>query len=182
MPDLNFLTYNATDAACTLEIQQSIWDDLAPDYKPAYDMTLDLLEPLMFMMTRGIKVDFAALEETKVDIVQQAKEKQEELNRLAGRELNVNSSKQMQQYFYVEKGIPPYYNEGQVTCDDLALQRIARGTAQRAGLREASLVQEIRGLQKLHGTYLDIDFDPDGRMRCSYNPRGTKFGRLSPER
>ncbi len=26
---------------------------------------------------------------------------------------------------------------------------------------------------------MDIEFDQDGRMRCSYNPRGSKFGRLS---
>ena len=32
---------------------------------------------------------------------------------------------------------------------------------------------------KLKGTYLDITFDADSRMRCSYNPRGTKFGRIS---
>lgn len=179
MPSPEFLTYNGLDSACTMEIHDSIWEDLTPDFEPAYRMTLDLLEPLMFMMTRGIKVNFTELEATKVDILQQAKDRQEELNKLAGRELNVSSPKQMQQFFYVERGIPPYYNEGKVTVDDSALQRIARGTAARPGLREARLVQDIRGLQKLHGTYLDIDFDADGRMRCSYNPRGTKFGRLS---
>jgi DNA polymerase I-like protein with 3'-5' exonuclease and polymerase domains len=40
-------------------------------------------------------------------------------------------------------------------------------------------VQEIRGLQKLYGTYLNLEFDADFRLRASYNPRGTKFGRLS---
>ena len=32
---------------------------------------------------------------------------------------------------------------------------------------------------KLKGTYLEIVFDKDDRMRCTYNPRGTKFGRIS---
>ena len=142
-------------------------------------MTQALFEPLMFMQARGIRVDRAAMDSTKVDILKTAAEKQEELNKLCGRDLNVNSSKDCQRYFYIELGIPPYYNEGSITVDDLALQRLARGTAKRPGLRQAKLVQEIRGLQKLHGTYLDIEFDADGRMRCSYNPRGTKFGRLS---
>ena len=176
----SFLTYNALDAACTTEARDAFWDDLAQDgYQPAYDMTVALYEPLMFMQTRGIKVNFEELTATKVDILASAASKQEELNKLCGRELNVNSSKDCQAYFYVERGIAPYYNEGRVTVDDLALQRMSRGTTKRPGLREAKLVQEIRGLQKLHGTYLDIEFDADGRMRCSYNPRGTKFGRLS---
>lgn len=179
MPNNDFLTYNALDAACTLEIHNACWSDLHPSYEPAYQMTIDLFEPLMFMQTRGLKVNMTALEATKVDVLKSAGTKQEELNKLCGRTLNVNSPKDCQNYFYIELGIPPYYNEGSVTVDDLALQRLARGTAKRSGLRQAKLVQEIRGLQKLHGTYLDLEFDADNRMRCSYNPRGTKFGRLS---
>ncbi|HEX6826453.1 MAG TPA: DNA polymerase [Nitrospiraceae bacterium] len=179
MLDHKLFEYNSLDAACTLEAKEKFWPDLADGFLPAYDMTLDIFPVLTFMMTRGIKIDMAALETTRHDIVRQAALKQEELNQLVGRELNVNSTQQCQKYFYVELGIPPYYNDGKVTTDDLALQRLARGTAKRPGLRAAKLVQDIRGLQKLHGTYLDIEFDPDGRMRCSYNPRGNKFGRLS---
>ena len=175
----DFLEYNCLDAACTLEACNAFWPDLYPDFGPAYDMTLALFPVLQFMQTRGIKVNRAALKETQTEILQTAATKQEELNKLCGRILNVNSPKDCQTYFYVELGIPPYYNEGSVTVDDLALQRLARGTAKRAGLRQAKLVQDIRGLQKLNGTYLDIEFDADDRMRCSYNPRGTKFGRLS---
>ena len=177
--DSKFLEYNALDSACTLQCHNAFWTDLSPDFDPAYKMTIDLFEPLMFLQTRGIKVNMSEMEATKKDILASAATKQEELNQLCGRELNVNSPKDCQAYFYIELGIPPYYNEGSITVDDLALQRISRGTAKRAGLRQAKLVQEIRGLHKLHGTYLDIEFDPDHRLRCSYNPRGTKFGRLS---
>ena len=175
----DMLHYNSLDAACTLQCHHAFWHDLAPDFLPAYDMTVALYEPLMFMQTRGIKVNMEQMAVTKAEIIKSAAGKQEELNRLVGSELNVNSPKECQQYFYIELGIPPYYNDGSITVDDLALQRLSRGTAKRPGLRQAKLVQEIRGLQKLHGTYLDIEFDNDSRMRCSYNPRGTKFGRLS---
>lgn len=174
-----FLRYNALDAACTKQCHDSFWPDLSQGFEPAYQMTIDLLDPLIFMQTRGIKINLESLQETKLDILRTAGEKQEELNKLCGRELNVNSPKDCQTYFYVELGIPPYYNDGSVTVDDTALQRLTRGTAKRPGLRQAKLVQDIRGLQKLHGTYLDIEFDSDSRLRCSYNPRGTKFGRLS---
>lgn len=176
----DFLTYNALDSACTKQVHDAFWQDLEPHgFLPAYQMTVDLLPVLMFMQTRGVKVNFPALEATKTEVLKSAAEKQEELNRIVGRELNVNSPKDCQAYFYIELGIPPYYNEGKITVDDLALQRLSRGTAKRPGLRQAKLVQEIRGLQKLHGTYLNLEFDADGRMRASYNPRGTKFGRLS---
>lgn len=177
--DAQFLRYNALDAACTLQIHNEIWDSLEEGFLPAYDMTVALFDPLIFLMTRGIAVDFEAMNETKAEITKSINEKQIELNLLCGRELNVNSPKDCQTYFYVELGIPPYYNNGAVTVDDTALQRLSRPTAKRPGLRQAKLVQDIRGLQKLYGTYLDIEFDEDRRMRCSYNPRGTKFGRLS---
>lgn len=175
----DFLTYNALDAACTLECHNAFWESVLQGFEPTYNMTVALLPALMFMQTRGIKVNLAAMELTKQEILTTAAEKQAELNQLCGRELNVNSSKDCQSYFYVELGIPPYYNEGRVTINDSALQRLSRGTAKRAGLRQAKLAQDIRGLQKLYGTYLDIEFDADSRLRCSYNPRGTKFGRLS---
>jgi DNA polymerase I-like protein with 3'-5' exonuclease and polymerase domains len=177
-----FLWYNALDTTCTFEIRDRIWPEfLATENDFAYNNTIGIYDPLIYMMTRGIKVDFAALEITRRQVIEDRDRAQEELNVLCGFELNVNSPKQCQQYFYITKGIKPYLNHktGNVTTDDLAMQRIARGVSGRSGLREASLVQDIRGLQKLLGTYLDIAFDADGRMRCSYNPRGTKTGRLS---
>ena len=174
-----FLEYSALDSACTIEAHNAFWGDLSQGFEPAYDLTVKLFPVLMYMQTRGIKVNLNELETTRTHILQSAAEKQEELNKLCGRELNINSPKDCQTYFYVELGIPPYFNNGAVTVDDMALQRLTRGTAKRPGLRQAKLVQEIRGLQKLHGTYLNIEFDADSRMRCSYNPRGTKFGRLS---
>ena len=50
----------------------------------------------------------------------------------------------------------------------------------RKGVKEADYVLQIRRLSKLRSTYLDPQkVDPDGRMRCAYNPVGTLFSRLS---
>lgn len=174
-----FLEYAALDAACTLEVHNGFWQDLGK-FKTAVDLTMRLFPVLMFMQTRGIKINKTALHSTRKDVAEDVAKKQEELNLLCGRSLNVNSSKDCQNYFYNELGIKPYSNkEGNPTVDDKALQRLVRGTAARPGLRQAKLVQEIRGLQKLSGTYLNLEFDADDRIRCSFNPRGTKFGRLS---
>lgn len=183
--DSTMLHYNALDSAVTLQCRDGFWEEVQNGYRPAYDMTLRLYEPLQFMMTHGIRVDRPAMLSTQTEIKKREAILQAELDTLCKRHLNVASPKDCQTYFYVEKGIPPYWSRpkpgvaSHVTTDDLAMVRIARGTASRKGLREANLVQQIRGLRKLNGTYLEIEFDSDGRLRCSYNPRGTKFGRLS---
>lgn len=178
--DENFLRYSGLDSCCTLEAYQAFWPNLEPTYVRANELTMNVLPSLMFMQTRGIKINRAALNETKTDVLAAAAEKQKELDELVGRPLNVNSPKACQAYFYDELGIPAYRNkDGGRTLNDLALQRLVRGTVSRPGLRQAKLVQDIRGLQKLYGTYLNLEFDKDDRLRCSYNPRGTKFGRLS---
>lgn len=177
--DQDFQAYGALDAACTLEIKNGFFHELG-QFKTAYDMTLNIFPVLMFMQTRGVKVNKKNLDQTKIEILADKKLKQQELDELCGKPLNVDSPKQCQTYFYETLGIKPYLNkQGKPTVDDLALQRLVRGVVGRPGLRQAKLVQEIRGLGKLYGTYLDMEFDADGRMRGSYNPRGTKFGRLS---
>lgn len=180
--DNNFLLYNALDSACMLEIHNHIWPELEKGgYDKTYQMTLDLFPILTFMQMRGMKVSHELLSETKTEVLEQAATKQAELDKLVGHPLNVNSPKACAQYFYGELGIPSITSRKtkNVTTDDEAMQRLARGKVGQPALRQAKLVQEIRGLQKLYGTYLNITFDPDGRMRGSYNPRGTKFGRLS---
>jgi len=181
MHSQKFLEYNALDAACTLEIQQAIWETLEKEqYMQTYNLTTRLFPVLMFMQTRGIKVDQERLQKTRTFILKTQEEKQNQLNALCGRPLNVNSSKDCQNFFYIERSVSPYKNKaGNISVDDMALQRIARGTANRPGMYEAKLVQEIRGLAKLYSTYLTIEFDQDERLRASFNPRGTKFGRLS---
>lgn len=180
--DEQFLRYSALDSACMMEIHNKFWDDIAEEgYTKTYDMTMALMPVLSFMQYRGMKVNHKLLSETKQEVLQSAAEKQQELDALVGHPLNVNSSKQCANYFYVELGLPAIFKPKTkaVTTDDQAMQRLVRGKAGQPGLRQAKLVQEIRGLQKLYGTYLDIQFDEDDRLRGAYNPRGTKFGRLS---
>src|SRR3990167_7510458 len=185
------LRYNAKDCYITYECADKFMSELnkpaslnQPTFKPTYNHTIELLAPLIYMMARGIKVDHDRLRDTRIRIESRIQELQSDINKLCGRDINPQSSKQLKEYFYVEKGIHPYTKlnakkESVITVDDKALQRLARGTSARAGLREAKLIQEYRKLCKLKGTYLEIKFDDDSRMRCSYNPRGTRFARVS---
>jgi DNA polymerase I-like protein with 3'-5' exonuclease and polymerase domains len=179
------LTYNALDCAVTWQCADGFFHEIDDGYQETYDHTIDLYNPLMYMMSRGIRVDHNRLKETRSKIEQKLVEIEKDITERCGRWVNPNSPKEVANYFYVEKGISPYtkYNKktgkSAVTTDDKALQRIAKGTAARKGYFEAKLMQDYRGLRKLKGTYLDITFDKDNRLRCSYNPRGTRFGRLS---
>jgi len=179
------LTYNALDCAVTWQCADGFFDEIENGYRKTYDHTIDLYQPLMYMMTRGIKVDHERLAGVKKDVDRQLLALTEQISERCGRWVNPNSPKDCQVYFYIEKKIPPYTKwnpktkKSTITCDDKALQRIFRGTSARKGLYEAKLMQNYRTLNKLKGTYLEIVFDKDDRMRCQYKPRGTKFARLS---
>ena len=185
------LGYNAKDVIVTYDCANEFMGELdkpaAPNrntFRETYDHTISIYEPCMYMQSRGVRIDLEALEREKINVGRRIDELHLDINRLCGREINPNSSQQLQKYFYIEKGIHPYtklnnQKQSVITCDDKALQRIARGTSARAGLREAALIQEWRKLSKLKGTYLEMRFDSDNRLRSSYNPRGTRFARLS---
>lgn len=179
--DSNSLYYNAMDSTVTYRVMTKFWRELyTKGHESTYNSTIDLYGPLAYIMTRGIRVDIENLRSEAKRVELEIIEKQKELDSIVGRPLNFNSPKQVQAYFYIEKGITPYTNdEGRPTSDDKAMARIARGTASRQPYREAKLIQELRGLSKMKGTYLEIEFDDDGRFRTSINPRGTKFGRIS---
>src|SRR6185437_686487 len=171
-----FWTYNAKDAAVAFEIWEELQPELA-DYWDQYERTLGNFSPLIYMMVHGIRVSKERLQQTKKDAEALLAEKEAELKSIAEWDFNPGSPKQCQEYFYGTKDIKPYTSikTGGVTTDDKAMARIAK----RYNLPEARLVQEIRGLRKLIGNYLEVRYDADERVRCSYNPRGTTTGRFS---
>lgn len=173
-----FWLYNARDSVVAFEAWIELEDEMEKTgFRHTYDMTIEDFPALLYMMTRGLLVDRERLAKTAEDVRTRIYERQAELDALCGRPLNVSSPKQCQQYFYVEKGIKPYISRstGSITTDDKAMARIHR----RFKLREAKLVQDIRADRKLLSTYLEVVIDPDGWLRCFYNPRGTWTGRIS---
>ena len=142
----------------------------------AYERQIKLIGPLSYMMERGIRVDKEGMDRASKDARLEASELTEQVYSITGRQFNLASPQQVAEYFYTEKGIPPYLNaKGNPTVDEEALTRIAN-----KGFREASMILEVRRLEKKASTFLNIDnVDSDGRMRCSYNPVGTRFSRIS---
>lgn len=148
----------------------------------ALDRQTKLIQPLTYMMEHGILVD-------KIKMREWGKEKEKEIEEISeaiysyiGRKINLSSPKQLVEYFYNEKGYKAYFkrdkktNQQKVTVDEDALKHLVSTHADPV----AKLMLSIRELSKLSSTYLNLEkVDPDGRMRCSYNPVGTKFSRIS---
>ncbi len=171
--------YNGLDSIVCVESFHKIIDDVIRlDNLLAYERQLSIIGPCTYMMERGICVDMDGLRAERLAMEKEVEFKRAELQRAAPN-LNPNSSKQLQEFFYILKGFPIYKNkEGKATCDAMALKRIAR--QKRDGANVAKLILEIRKQEKIISTYLaDVKFDDDGRIRCSYNPAGTTFSRLS---
>lgn len=140
-----------------------------------YQEQARLIEPLVYMARKGMRVDQEGMLRDKDRTEAAIKEKEQELWDLVGYQINPRSPQQLANYFYIEKGHPPYKTKGRVTTDKTALVRLAR-----KGFKEAELIGELRSLEKRAGTYLaEHKISQDGRMRCYYNPAGAETGRLS---
>lgn len=172
--------YNCLDSAVCAEAFPKIMQDLvALDNVAAYERQLSIVEPCCYMMERGISVDMAGLQAERERMRKEVEMKQAKLAELAPG-LNPQSPKQLQQYFYGTLGIKPLVNKKrQISVDGDNLKRIARRKGE-PGSEEAKLILDIKKNQKLISTYMeDVKFDKDNRIRCSYNPCGTTYSRLS---
>ena len=168
--------YNATDAIICSEAMPKQMEELGRlNDVSIYNNQVSIIGPLVYMMERGIKINIKGMEKLRSDYEQRINDNQLELNKLVGEPLNAKSPKQLKDYFFGKKNIQPYKVKGAITYNDDAMKRLAR-----RGFKEAEYIQNIRRYTKLRSTYLDpAKIDDDGRWRCSFNPAGTRFSRLS---
>ena len=169
--------YNSKDVAVLHEIfpkELKMLED-RKQYQ-SYLRRTKLLTPLAYIQERGIRVDLEGLTtqskqtSTEIDILQAS------FDTLTGGGINPRSPQQLIQYFYNVLGNRPYLSRstGKPTVDANALKRLAI-----KGVEAASVLQRMRKLAKLKGTYYDVKLDPDQRLRGFINPAGTKTGRFA---
>lgn len=172
--------YNGNDSLSVCEAFPKIMADLVQmDNTAAYERQLSIVQPCCYMMERGIKVNLPGLVAERKKMEASAQMMRQELAELAPG-LNPQSPKQLQDYFYGKLRIAPMKNkQHKISVDADALKRIARRSGE-PGCREARLILNIKKLEKLASTYMaDMKFDEDSRIRCSYQPCGTTYSRLS---
>lgn len=174
--------YNCLDCIYTYEIyevQQKavLYEGLSEQM--AFQMTT--FEHLMGMMIRGVRVNHA----NKVAVLGELEALIDELHEevaflsqadLVGEKGNL-SPKKLAHLFYSSLGYRAYYSkEGNVTCDDEALNRLTRKALWLKPLTDR--INQIRS----YGTAVDVcrkRTDRDHRWRTSYNVAGTTTYRLS---
>jgi len=177
MNDEQFAIYNAKDSLMCMEAMPKITAELVKqENMETYDYQRRLIEPLVFMQSYGVLVDIDAVQRESAQMALEIEDLTAQFTELAGREINLNSPKQLLDYFYYEKGHKPYVKRGtgKPSVDMDALKRLAR-----KGVQEAEVLLKVRKLSKMKSTYFDAKIDPDNRLRCSFNPVGTTTGRLS---
>lgn len=171
--DLSFSKYNANDSIICAEAMPLLKKDLELQGNlETYRSQVELIQPLSFMSSRGIRTDVEGVHRYREKLKEEIESLGEELNTLCGKEINVKGDS-LKNYFYIEKNIKPYLKKGRPTLDESSLIRLKR-----RGFKEADLALQIRKKRTIVEKYLNIKFK-EGRFVCSYNPVGTNTGRLS---
>lgn len=176
----DFWIYNAKDSLICMEAWKKIKAEL---YKrglwETYCSQRDLVPILVWMQERGIKIDVPGKEKASSDAAERLDILMEEFQSRVGPDVSPSSTKQLCEYFYGTLNIRPYMRKrgkgpSTPTVDEKALKMLSA-----KGVEVASIILEMRSVAKAKSTYYDMKIDNDGRLRSSYNPVGTKNGRLS---
>ncbi|MGQ0581323.1 MAG: DNA polymerase I [Reyranella sp.] len=174
--------YAAEDADVTMQLWAHLKPRLVPEHMTTMYETIErpLIPVLLGMETAGIKVDALKLKNLSTDFEKRLAELEIEIHKIAGREFNVGSPKQLGEILFDEQKLPGgkrSKNGSWVTdasvLDDLAAQ----------GHPLPVKILEHRQLAKLKGTYTDalvrqVDAKT-GRVHTSYHMTGAATGRLA---
>jgi len=176
----DFAIYNAKDSIVLHEIMDSINHDLERTANTAaYRQQAKLIEPLMYMEERGMKVDVERLEVEKKRMQEILQTSSDKFKSQCGYDINPDSPSQVMEYFYERKKLKPYVKKTSdgtwvPTVDIKALKRLSA-----RGYKEAHTLLKFRKAAKLIRTYFEVTLDDDGRLRSRFNPARTVSGRLS---
>jgi len=167
--------YNARDAAVTYEVKEALEkeiDDLG--VRHTFNFMMELVEPLLYMMLRGLRFDEAKREEYRKVLIPQMKQKIEGLKEVYG-DVNPSSPKQVSALITkLGLDVPINKKTGKPTTNKKALERLSKKSP------ELNNIISIRNERTIISNYIEMDVDSvDNRIRCSFNSTGTETGRLS---
>jgi DNA polymerase-1 len=174
--------YAAEDADVTLRLHRALHPRLVedPQLSQLYSqLEMPLLPVLLRMERDGVLIDSALLQKQSAELGARMAELEREAHRLAGREFNINSPKQLGQILFEEAKLPILRKTptGQPsTAEDVLEELAAEHALPRA-------IIDHRGLSKLKSTYTDtlplLVHPRTGRVHTSYHQAVAVTGRLS---
>lgn len=174
--------YAAEDADITLQLKNRFAPLLeeAQLEKLFHEVEMPLVEVLSDMELEGVKIDTGVLAEFSKDLELQIRQKEAEIQELAGMKFNVGSPKQLGDVLFEVLKLDPKAKKtktGQYKTDEEVLSALAP----KAPIAQAVL--DYRQAQKLKSTYVDalptMINSKTGRVHTSYNQAVAATGRLS---
>lgn len=176
MSDSNMLwTYNAKDAALTYEVKLALDKEMKElGVEHTFNFMMELVEPLIYMMLRGLRFDESKRQYYRDVLIPQLKSKVDGLQTIYG-DVNPSSPKQVGELITrLGLDIPINKRTGKPTTNKKAIEKLARKNP------ELNEIVSIRNERTIISNYIDIETDSvDNRIRCSFNSTGTETGRLS---
>lgn len=173
--------YNCTDAVRTFEISGVL--DTALTQSNLYERYRERIDStwwnVMMMQLRGHKIDQAARSKLTMELLEVEQRLSAELTDMIGRDINIRSPKQLQEFFYGELGLKPIIDRKtkRVSTNFETLQKLAEKEPLIWPVVDILLTR--RSLGVFATTFLGSRLDDDGCMRSSFNSAGPETYRLS---
>ncbi len=172
--------YSAEDADITFRLYKKLDEELKKEnlQKVAYDIEFPLVPVLEDMEYGGIKVDIEALKQMSKDLELLMDNYATQIYRLAGKEFNINSTKQLQEILFEKLKL----STGRKTKTGFSTD--ARALESLRGEHEIiDVILNYRQVAKLKSTYTDalpnLINPKTGRVHTSFNQTAASTGRLS---
>jgi DNA polymerase-1 len=172
--------YAAGDVEATYELTELLREEISEHNLDALlrEIELPLVPVLVELEEVGIAVDAPYLTAFSEEITRRMGELESEIHAVAGREININSTRQLATLLFEELGLP----SGRRTKTGYSVDGDMLETI-RDRHPVIDLILEYRQLGKLKSTYVDAlpqQVNPEtGRVHTSYNQTVAATGRLS---
>lgn len=179
--------YNELDVKATWMLYQKFKDKLDEKERKVYNkIEIPLIKVLGKQELRGIRIDVNYVDKIKEDLMSKDERLSKEIKKFVGKNMNLNSSKQLAEYFEREvkkrgESLEDYSEKSE--AGNWAMSEWVLEDLSEDGYEVAGRLLELRKLRKLLSTYLKVrewnGVEYDGRVRSSFNMTVAKTGRLS---
>ena len=176
--------YNCKDAVTTFECEAELADVIKFfNLEEQLAMQMQQFPMILNMMLRGVAIDTDRRANLSMELLAAAAEREGRLEYLIPEDVFprkpkaspwYRSPKQQMELFYEILGqeVVRHRKTHKPTVDDEAIATIAARTPILRSLIE--IIQEYRSIGVFHANFIQAPLDPDGRLRCSFDPAGTE--------
>jgi DNA polymerase-1 len=181
------INYASFDAYATYRVKDVLRDKLADEemvnsqslWDYYREIELPFTRVLFNLIRRGIMVDTGYLEDLKPKLADTAMRLERQINKIAGKEINLKSTKQLRWLLFEKMGLKPIKKTEtqEPSTDESVLSFYAE-----EGIEICELITKLRKVNKINGTYvegLSKWADHDGRIHPTLTQHVTVTGRLS---